>query len=190
MTVSFVAGQQIDIIEIQREPNILIKPLPDVILNVGDRIRIQGAPQNLKELESAIGASLYDQDTPVDEEHPLRAEDQQIAEIVITQGSPLLGSTFSVARLKEKYQFLTLAFNRSGADILSNIKDLKNVRLRIGDVLLVQGSLDQISKIKREGKLLVLDASVELPHLRGAPIALMIMVRLKPFYHNFQEILR
>ncbi len=171
-----LAGRQINIIEIQRGPNIIIKPLPDVTLASGDRIKIRGNPQSLKELESSLGASLYDKDIPVDDAHPLSAEDQQIAEIVITQGSPLVGATFSIEYLSDKYQLFTLAFHRAGTDILANINDVDNVRLRIGDVLLVQGSLEQISAIKREGKLLLLDATIELPHVKRAPLALMIMI--------------
>jgi len=171
-----LVGRQINIIEIQRGPNTPIKPLPDVTLESGDRVKIRGNPQSLKELESSLGASLYDKDTPVDDEHPLSAEDQQIAEIVITQGSPLAGSTFSIEHLLDKYQLFTLAFHRAGADILANINNIDNVRLQIGDVLLVQGSLEQISAIKREGKLLLLDATIELPHVKRAPLALVIMI--------------
>jgi len=171
-----LVGRQINIIEIQRAPTILIKPLPDVTLVSGDRIKIRGNPQSLKELESSLGASLFDKDTPVDDEHPLSAEDQQIAEIVVTQGSPLVGSTFSIEHLSDKYQLFTLAFHRAGTDILANINDVENVRLRIGDVLLVQGSLEQISAIKREGKLLLLDATIELPHVKRASLALIIMM--------------
>jgi di/tricarboxylate transporter len=171
-----LVGREINIIEIQRGPGIFVKTLPDVVLKSGDRISIRGTPQRLKDLEGPLGASLYDKDIPVDDEHPLSAEDQQIAEIVVTQGSPLVGSAFSITHLSEEYQLFTLAFHRAGADILSNINDVDNVRLRIGDVLLVQGSLEKISAIKREGKLLVLDATVELPHVKRAPLALMIMV--------------
>jgi di/tricarboxylate transporter len=171
-----LVGREINIIEIQRGPGVFVKTLPDVVLKSGDRISIRGTPQHLKDLEGPLGASLYDKDIPVDDEHPLSAEDQQIAEIVVTQGSPLVGSAFSIAHLSEEYQLFTLAFHRAGADILSNINDVDNVRLRIGDVLLVQGSLEKISAIKREGKLLVLDATVELPHVKRAPLALMIMV--------------
>jgi di/tricarboxylate transporter len=171
-----IIGHDIDIIEIQRGPNIIIKPLPDVSLASGDLIRIQGGPQDLKDLEGSLGASLYNKDTPVDEEHPLSADDQQIAEIVVTQGSPLVGSIFSITQLSNTYQFYTLALHRAGTNILANIKDVDNVRLRVGDILLVQGSLEQISTIKREGKLLVLDASVDLAHVKRAPLALLIMI--------------
>jgi di/tricarboxylate transporter len=170
------AGGKINIIEIQRGHNLTIKPLPDAILQPGDRISVRDTPQRLKEIEEVLGGRLYTGDTLVDDDNPLRAEDQQIAEVVVTQGSPLERTTLSRERFAAKYQLVTLALHRAGAEILSIREDVGDVRLRVGDVLLVQGSLDQISKIKREGQLLVLDATVELPRTQRAPLALAIMI--------------
>ena len=150
-------------------------PRPDVVLQAGDRIGVRDTPQRLKELETVLGGRLYTGDTLVDDEHPLRAEDQQIAEIVITQGSPLEGATLARARFAETYQLVTLALHRAGAQIHKFRDKVSDVRLRVGDVLMVQGSLEQISSIKRGGELLVLDATVELPHTQRAPLALAIM---------------
>ena len=169
-------GNKFRIQEIRRGGNMAISPLPDAILQAGDRISLRDTPQKLKELEEILGGRLYTGDTPVDETHPLSADDQQIAEIVVTQGSSLERATLSNARLAERYQVLTLALHRSGTEILSRREDIGNIRLRIGDVLLVQGSLEQIAEIKRDGDLLVLDATVELPHTQRAPLALGIML--------------
>ncbi len=170
------AGGKVKIIEIQRGSAVSITPLPDAIVQAGDRISVRDTPQKLKELEGVLGGRLYSGDTPVDEDNPLSAEDQQIAEIIVTQGSPLEKTTLSRARFGEKYQLVTLALHRAGAQISKLREDIVDVRLRVSDVLLVQGSLEQISAIKREGKLLVLDATVELPRTQKAPLALTIMI--------------
>ena len=169
------AGGKIRISEIHRPPNMTMTPLPDTLLQAGDRIGVRDTPQRLKEFEEVLGARLYTGDTPVDEDNPLRAEDQQIAEIVVTQGSPLEGTTLSRARFVNRYQLVTLALHRAGTAFPALREDLGDVRLRVGDVLLVQGSLEQIAAIKRAGKLLVLDATVDLPRSRRAPLALAIM---------------
>ena len=46
------------------------------------------------------------------------------------------------------------------------------MRLRVGDVVLVQGPREQIAEVKRRGDVLVLDATADLPSTRRAPIAL------------------
>jgi len=48
--------------------------------------------------------------------------------------------------------------------------------LRLGDVLLVQGSNENIEEVKRRGHFLVLDATTELPATKHAPRAILIMV--------------
>jgi di/tricarboxylate transporter len=169
------AGRQFDIIEVQRGLGMTVTPLPDIIIKAGDRMSVRDTPQNLKDLEGLLEARLYNKNSPVDDEHPLIAEDQQIAEIVVIQGSPLVGSTLARVRFSERYQLFTLALHRAGINILETTDDVDNVQLHVGDVILVQGSLVQISKIKRDGKLLVLDATVELPHTNRSGIALAIM---------------
>jgi len=49
------------------------------------------------------------------------------------------------------------------------------IRLRAGDVLLVQGANDAISKLKDSGSMLVLDGTTQLPHTHRAKRALAVM---------------
>lgn len=170
------AGRKFKVAKIYRDDkDTVITPLPDAVIKAGNRISIRDTPENLKEFEKVLGARLYTDDTPVDKEHPLQAEDQQLAEIVVTQGSPLEGTTLSRARFTDFYQLVTLALHRAGMEIRTLRTDVGNVRLHIGDVLLVQGNRQQIAALKRGGELLVLDATSDLPHTRRAPLALLIM---------------
>lgn len=169
------AGRKFKVVKIYRDEDTVITPLPDAVIKADNRISIRDTPENLKEFEKVLGARLYTDDTPVDTEHPLQAEDQQLAEIVVTQGSPLEGTTLSQARFTDFYQLVTLALHRAGMEIRTLRTDVGNVRLRIGDVLLVQGNRQQIAALKRGGELLVLDATSDLPHTRRAPLALLIM---------------
>jgi di/tricarboxylate transporter len=153
----------------------LIMPLPDAVLQAGDSLGVNDTPDNLTEFASALGASLYDGDTLVDAENPLRAADQQIAEIVVTQGSLLEGSTLTQARFNDRYHVVTLALHRLGVNVRTMHTDLADIPLRLGDVLLVQGSQEQIAALKKGGILLVLDATSDLPHTRRALVALAIM---------------
>jgi len=169
------AGGTLKVRAIHRGHDLVMAPLPDAVLQPGDRISVRDTPAILKELEDVLGCSLYTGESPVDEDHPLYEEGQQIAEIVVTQGSPLDGTTLSRVRFADRYQLVTLALHRAGAEIQTLQEDIGDVRLRVSDVLLVQGNVDQIAALKREGELLVLDATVDLPHTRRAPLALAIM---------------
>ena len=168
-------GGMLVVSQIMRGSGTFILPLPDAHLQAGDRLLVNDTPEHLKEFENALDATLYLGDTAVDDEHPLLDADQQIAEIVVLQGSPLLGSTLRRLNFAERYQLLVLAIHRAGHTVEVLREKIEDVRLRTGDVLLVQGRLDNIAEIKRAGELLVLDATADLPRTEKSLTALLIM---------------
>jgi len=168
-------GGTLEVSRIMRDSGTFIQPLPDVHIRAGDRLLVNDTPDNLKEFESALGATLYVGDTAVDEEHPLSGEGQQMAEIVVMQGSPLLGMTLKQLNFANSYQLLVLAIHREGSTLETLREKIEQIRLRSGDVLLVQGHKETIAETKRAGNLLVLDATSDLPHSDKAYIALLIM---------------
>ncbi|WP_428635199.1 SLC13 family permease [Sedimenticola sp.] len=168
-------GMTLKVMQVYRGESTALTPFPDVVIRPGDRLGVKDTPDNLKEMETVLGAKLYTGDVPVDEEHPLQDEDQQLAEIVVTQGSSLEGSTLSRLRFADYYQLATLALHRAGAVVRTLREEVGDIRLNIGDVLLVQGNREQIAKLKHSGELLVLDATSDLPSTKRAPLALTIM---------------
>jgi di/tricarboxylate transporter len=168
----------LEVSRIMRGSGTYVVPLPDAQIQAGDRLMVNDTPENLKELESALDAMLYVGDTPVDEEHPLSGEGQQIAEIVVMQGSPLLGMTLRQLNFYDRYQLMVLAIHREGNSVETLREKIAQARLRIGDVLLVQGDQDTIGEIKRAGELLVLDATADLPYTDKAVTALLIMAAI------------
>ncbi|MDX1697775.1 MAG: SLC13 family permease, partial [Thiohalobacterales bacterium] len=82
-------GEAMRVLRIQRGSSMLL-PLPDIVIQAGDQLHLEDTPTQLKEYEQVLGSTLYSGDSAVDEEHPLEAKDQQLAEIVIVQGSPLV----------------------------------------------------------------------------------------------------
>ena len=169
------AGQGMRVSRIRRGEDTFLQPLPDVIVRGGDQLLLNDTPDNLKEYEQVLGAELYSGDEPVDEDHPLSNEDQQLAEIIVTQGSPLEDSSVARSRFADRYQLIPLAIHRAGPTIKTMKSDISDTQLRTGDVLLVQGAREQIAEFKRSGQLLVLDATTDVPKTKRAPLALMIM---------------
>jgi di/tricarboxylate transporter len=94
---------------------------------------------------------------------------------VVVEGSPLLGMTLKQLSFSERYPLLVLAIRRTGHTVETLREKIEQTPLRTGDVLLVQGHLDEIAEIKRGGELLVLDATTDLPHTDKASTALLIM---------------
>ncbi len=172
------AGGQMRIDKIQRSESLFLAKLPSVTFQPGDRLFVKDSPENLKHYEELLGATLFnvsDIEHPVDEETPLRAEGQQLAEVVVTRGSPLHLRTLTAARFSGSYGLLPLALHRARAPSSQVTGDLNTIRLRAGDVLLVQGSDEAISNLKDSGSMLVLDGTTKLPHTHRAKRALAVM---------------
>ena len=164
--------------KIQRSDSLFLAKLPSVRIQPGDRLFVKDSPENLKHYEQILGATLFnifDSEHPVDEETPLSAEGQQLAEVVVTRGSPLHLRSLAAARFSASYGLMPLALHRARAPSSQVTGDLNMIRLRAGDVLLVQGSKDAIESLKDSGQMLVLDGTTDLPHTHRAKRALAIM---------------
>lgn len=163
---------------VKRGENRFMMPLPSLTLRAGDNLVIQDTPERLKEFEGVLQGTLYPEDGekgPVNEDHPLKADDQQIAEVVIVEGSYLLGKTLSEMRFGRRYGLIILAIHRARLALDKSHDEIGDIVLRAGDVLLVQGPRQQIATLKKREDLLVLDATMDLPFARKAPLALLIM---------------
>lgn len=171
-------GGELEVTRIMRGRSTFIQPLPDARIRAGDRLLVSDTPEKLKEFETVLEATLYVGDNVVDEEHPLSDEGQQMAEIVVMQGSPLMGMTLSQLNFAKRYQLLVLAIHRQGSTLETLREKIQQILLRSGDVLLVQGHHEVIAETKRTGELLVLDATADLPHTEKAGTALVIMAAI------------
>ena len=186
---SFAAGQSLSevlaktnnemrIEKIQRGDNLFLAKFPEVTLFPGDRLFVKDTPENLKHYEQELGATLYnitDNEHPIETETQLNTEGQQLAEVVVTRGSPLHLRSLSAIGFTSLYGLMPLAIHRARLSSSKVTADLTTTRLRAGDVLLVQGNRESIENLKSNGSMLVLDGTKDLPHPHKAKRAVTIM---------------
>ena len=164
---------QLKIESIQRGPDYRnIIPLPDTVLTIGDRLKVHDYPDRLKEFENVLGATLFSGLHKVDDEHPLKADEQTLAEIVIIAGSGIEGKTLQQANFIQKYAISVVALHRAGKAMEIGRSSIGHTRLKIGDVLLVQGKTEQIHLLKSKKGFLTIDGAEALPQTSKAPLAL------------------
>jgi len=168
-------GEKIKVETIQRGKGVFINPLPDVKLRASDRITTSNTQQNLREYARLLGGKLYNEDHAVDASHPLSTDGTQISEVAITPASRLNGVTIGKAGLLSRFGLRLLAFNRFEGMEERESPGLDETRLRTGDVLLVQSTLENLGELKQSPDLLILDGSIKLPRARKAPIALAVI---------------
>jgi len=169
-------GENFQVESIQRHKGVFINPLPDVVLKSGDRLTTSDTQENLREFSRLLGGTLFSGDQAVDAQHPLSAEGQQVAEVVITPASRLNGIRIGNARLRSQYGLRLLAFNRYEESQERKSPGLDEVQIRSGDVLLVQSTPENLRELKETADFLVLDGSIQLPSTKKAPIALATML--------------
>jgi di/tricarboxylate transporter len=153
-----------------------INALPDVGIKAGDKLLVTDTSFALREyeveLEVVLEAGSEEQDA-IDKD-----ASELLVELVITPGSELERVRLSDARLNSKYGLNMLALYPHGQERKATTKQLQDMVLASGDVLLVKGSIEAINKIKSSRDLLILDGREELPYAKKAPLALIIMVSI------------
>jgi di/tricarboxylate transporter len=167
---------------IERGEGLFIARLPTTVLQEDDRLYVRGQSHQLKEYETLLGAPLGHPDGAVHNSAQSWLEEttqQRLAEIVVTTASSLYGQTLSQSSLLEQYGLLPIAVHapRSRAgDNLAELSSVRELKLRTGDVLLVQGDANGIQDLKATGQVLVLDSAIDLPHTAKAGVATAIML--------------
>ncbi len=172
------AGAGLHVRRIVRGEGLELARLPSLTLRAGDRLSVVAHAQDLREFAELLGATLHKHDEKealVDEAHPLTAEDQRLAEVVITEGSPLQRATLRGRRFGELYDVTIVGLHRAGGQAVGRREDLGDVVLHAGDILLVQGTEKDIAALRTRARLLVLDRSYDLPRTERAPLALGIL---------------
>lgn len=165
---------------IERGEGLFIARLPTTVLKPGDRLYVRGASRELKELERLLGTPLSTPEDASDSERRWLEEksQQRLAEIVVTTASSLYGQSLGQSALLEQYTLTPIAVNapksRTG-DGPEEFRGLRELRLRAGDIVLVQGEANDINALKRTGQVLVLDSTIDLPHTAKAGTAALIM---------------
>jgi di/tricarboxylate transporter len=177
---AFAQGR-IHLDRIERGDNLFIARLPTTVVREGDRLYVHGQSRRLKELETLLGTPLSAPDAADSASARTWLEetsDQRLVEIVVTTASSLYGQTLAQSRLLEQFDLVPIAVHapkdRAGDD-RHELRGVDDLRLRAGDVVLVQGDSNGINALKQTGQVLVLDSAIDLPHTARAGVAAAIM---------------
>ena len=76
----------------------------------------------------------------------LESKDTELFEAMVPRGSDFISRTLKRLDIRKRYGVVVLAIDRHGVDLLSKIS---RVRLRFGDVLLIQGNRERVEATRR-----------------------------------------
>jgi len=162
-------GQDYDltVLAIEREGASRPRIGRDTQLLSGDLLTVQGAADDLVAARGTLGLDI-EAERKLDLER-LQPGNVRLIEATLAPNSGLVGRTLRQLRFRDRYGFTALAIWRQGETIVDRLRD---VRLRFGDALLLQGPQHRVPQLQEGTDFLVLEP-LEVEHLRRrkAPIA-------------------
>jgi di/tricarboxylate transporter len=140
-------GQNYDltVLAIIREGKRQLDPSADDILQAQDKLLAEGSSEAILKVKDIPGIDIQADAKFSDAD--LQSNELGLAEALLLPGSPFIGGTPKGLQMRERYQIQVLAINRRTGIIRSKIAD---TRLKLGDVLLVQGNQKQIAALQTE----------------------------------------
>jgi di/tricarboxylate transporter len=167
-------GQELDltVVRIVREKTHYLAPHSNTALQENDVLLVEGKSEDILKIKDTTGIAIK---ADVKLSDPgLQTEDMRLVEAIVLPRSPLIGRTLKGFRFRERYRLQVLAINRRGQTIRSKISQ---VRLRTGDILLVQGHRGNIALLDEDQTFRVLTTVAnERPNLGRAPLAVAIFI--------------
>jgi len=167
-------GRDLDltVLEVIREKTKYLAPRATLTLQPGDVLLVEGERSEVLKIKDVAGIDIKADVTLADPD--VQADEVRLAEALVPPRSRLIGRTLKGVGFRERYGLQVLGINRHGETIRRKISQ---VRLRLGDLLLLQGPEAALAPLLADQSLRVLGAVRERrPNLRRAPWAVAIFV--------------
>jgi di/tricarboxylate transporter len=167
-------GRDMDVtvLRVTRAKGQYLTPHAALRLEEGDELLIKGQRNEILKIKDAAGIALK-ADVRLSDPR-LQTKDVRLVEVILLPRSPLIGRTLKTLRFRERYGLQVLGINRRGETIF---RKLSQVRLKIGDQLLIQGPHTNIAVLDNDNTVQILGAvDRQRPNRRRAPIAIATFV--------------
>lgn len=122
-----------------------LDPSANTKLRADDTLLVEGSSDSILKIKDIAGIDIQADAKFSDAD--LQGDGMGLAEVVLLPRSPFIGRTPKSLKMRERYHIQVLAINRRTRLVRSKIAD---TRLQLGDVLLVQGTPNQIAALQTE----------------------------------------
>jgi len=150
---SSLAEMEFRIVKVLRKKRSFV-PNTRSVIEEGDVLLVSGSVEDLMAVKDASGIEIH-AETKLEDE-ALQTDDVKIAELLITPKSTLIRRTLKEANFRQRFGLAVLAIYRHGQSLG---RKLGVIRLRAGDLLLVQGSEERLLSLEHGTNLLRLDVT-------------------------------
>jgi di/tricarboxylate transporter len=166
------AAYGITVLRILRNGDDWHLPSPDMRLEAGDVLIVEGRPLDIEALRGLQSLEV-ERKAEIDLDE-LTSGPVQMVEVMLSPYSSLAGKNLRQTHFREKYHVTVLAIWRGERAFRTGIGDLT---LQHGDALLCYGTVENLRAMAREREFVVLKMELqEQPLLKKAPTATVIML--------------
>jgi len=169
------SAMNLNVVGIVRDGARGLAPGPNATLQEDDILLIEGKAEDILSLKDAGGIEIRADVKPTLTDSDLQSEKVRMMEAMVTPRSAFAGRTLRESRFRERTGLAVLAIHSAGGADL--VEKLSRTRLHPSDVLLVQGPLDALGRVRAGADLFLLeDVSAHHPRRRRAPLGATIFV--------------
>ncbi|MDY0384970.1 SLC13 family permease [Trichlorobacter sp.] len=143
-------------VEVFRNGKRLEQTMQELVLQVGDQLKLRADLENFRKLKERQGIALRQ------ETGAAADEEAALVEAVVAPGSTLDGRSLKQARFRSRYGLTALAVRHRGRVMREHLEEMQ---LKAGDVLLFEVAQKQL-QLLRDDRTFVLVSQVELPNFR------------------------
>ena len=147
---------QVNVLEIIRDDERLPQPATSRTIRAEDILLVQGKTEDVLKIKTEQGLDILP-DVKFNQKNlatELDSANEGVAEVLILSNSRLIGTTLKDLRFRQRYNLTVLAIRR-GEELIRD--RLGKVRLRFGDLLLVQGEKQSLLGLQTTRELLVME---------------------------------
>lgn len=155
----------LNVVALEEKDGLMSHIQPDTVFQEGDVLVLEGDVEHFKRrdrqpyLEILPGPSIAELNTQI--------SSTVFAEVMLSPRSSLIGQTLVDVMFRQRYGMVVLAIWRGGQPIRQGMGEM---RLVLGDALLLQGPKDRLKLLELDPDLILLSMMREVPRVRGLGI--------------------
>lgn len=155
--LKFSDRHELQVIKIIREETRFIHPRSDLPLQSGDVLLVEGPHEAILEVKDRVGIEI--KANKKWNSFPEEAnEEEKVVEALLLPRSRLVHLNLKQSRFYQNYGVLVLGLRRHGETIFQKIS---HIRLQVGDILLLQGSVPDLRTLEDNGDLKLLGETIQ-----------------------------
>ncbi len=163
--IRLFSGADRRVVDVIRGDASLRRDMDEVELMAGDIVVVKSSVADVLSIREKTGVDIHQPEAV----EPVGARATVVVEALLGPGARLLGRTLREARLRRRYGVYPMALHRHGANIAERLED---VRLQVGDSLLIEGAPDDLRRLADDLGLVNLNETRERGLRRSkAPLA-------------------